>query len=342
MILKSLGILVLVFVLIVAGYLLYVITDYKRIEDNKELKITTYNIGFGAYSHDFSFFMDGGKYSRAIDKQHVLDDTNGAIEVINNELPDFALFQEVDTDGDRSRHVDQVSMIKNAMNGYDSVFACNYHSAYLFYPPTKPIGKATSGICTFSRCKIESSLRRSFPISMGFPDKFVDLDRCYSITRIPTDNGKYLVLFNVHMSAYTDDDSIRTRQVEMLFEDMKKEYDDGNYVICGGDYNHDMLGNSDEIYKNEKTGFNWTNEFPEELKPDGFTFALSTLTDAQRSRLAPTCRNTDKEYSEDNEVWVLDTFIVSDNITINNYTNIDAEFMYSDHNPVCMKFTLSE
>lgn len=63
-------------VLVVGGYVLYVVLQYSRIEDYISLevqgeatadvsdkdsfKILTYNIGFGAYSTDFSFFMDSG------------------------------------------------------------------------------------------------------------------------------------------------------------------------------------------------------------------------------------------------------------------------------------------
>ena len=73
------GILVLVLVV----YIGYLFASYHRIEDNLELEVEkpaegnvdetlktgteysalTYNIGFGAYTPDFSFFMDGGKSS---------------------------------------------------------------------------------------------------------------------------------------------------------------------------------------------------------------------------------------------------------------------------------------
>ena len=64
-------------VLVVLGYVAYVVLTYSRIEDNqvlevqgsakeaaavsREYTITSYNIGFGAYTPDFTFFMDGGK-----------------------------------------------------------------------------------------------------------------------------------------------------------------------------------------------------------------------------------------------------------------------------------------
>lgn len=70
--------------------MIYVFTAYYRIEDNlalevtnntkdimvefgKEYSIVSWNMGFGAYSDDYSFFMDGGKYSRAFSKQAATD-----------------------------------------------------------------------------------------------------------------------------------------------------------------------------------------------------------------------------------------------------------------------------
>ena len=59
-------------------------------------------------------------------------------------------------------------------------------------------------MATFSRYQIESTLRRSLPISESF-SKFLDLDRCYTISRIAVSDGKELVVFNVHLSAYGAD-----------------------------------------------------------------------------------------------------------------------------------------
>ena len=72
--------LTLLIALIVAAlcYVLYVVIEYDRIEDNlqlevsagnvqesaqtgKEYSIVTYNIGFGAYSPEYSFFLDSGE-----------------------------------------------------------------------------------------------------------------------------------------------------------------------------------------------------------------------------------------------------------------------------------------
>ena len=48
------------------------------------------------------------------------------------------------------------------------------------------------------------------------------------------------------MSAYGNSDEIREGQINMLVSDMEKEYKAGNYVLCGGDFNHDLKASEDD------------------------------------------------------------------------------------------------
>ena len=353
MILPLLLILVLV---IVGGYAAYVFLTYSRIEDKlalepagsaaqaaqtgREYTIVSWNAGFGAYTADFTFFMDGGKESRARSRESVETCIGGIVDTTVSFAPDFALFQEVDTDSTRSWHVDEAQMILDrfaAEGSWDSVFAQNYHSAYLMVPITQPHGRSNSGILTLSRADIASALRRSLPVASGFK-KLLDLDRCYSICRIPVENGRDLVLFNVHLSAYGTDAAQGSAQLDMLFADMEKEYAQVNYVICGGDFNHDFTGDSRSRFNDgsQKT-YSWCQPFPDDAVPAGFVKCT-----AYAEGMTATTRYTDIPYSEDSFTVILDGFLVSDNVTCTYVQNIDTAYQYTDHNPVVMKFTLAE
>lgn len=227
-IIKTLCIVIAAIILAVLSYLIYVVLSYHRVEDNltleikgnatnnapvnAELSLLTYNIGFGAYSADYSFFMDGGEHSKAISKDAVLNNTNGVLDMIADENPDLVLLQEVDIDGTRSYHINQKTLIAEKLQGFDSVFAENYDSPYFLYPIYEPIGANQSGILTLSRFRIESSIRRSLPVENSL-SKYFDLDRAYSASVIKTDNGKDIVLYNVHLSAYTSDGTIAEDQL---------------------------------------------------------------------------------------------------------------------------------
>lgn len=374
-VIKITGIILLALVIVLAAYIIYLYASYHRISDKQELQVEeisqnteagnelttdkqysalTYNIGFGAYTPDFSFFMDGGKSSWAKSKDSVKETIKGAGELVASKDPDFALVQEIDLDATRSYHVNEYSILKENIPAYNCVFAQNYDSAFLFYPFTQPHGKSKAGLALFSKYPITGSMRRSFPISTSFT-KFFDLDRCYSISRVPVDNGKELVIFELHMSAYGNSDAIREGQIRMLSEDMQKEYEAGNYVICGGDFNHDLKAvdtqlKASDADNNTQTGSedsaepeSWAYPFPRSELPEHFSFCLDQLSEDEKNNLWNSARNADMEYVPGETYTVtLDGFIISDNVECTKYENVNTGYSYSDHDPVYMEFQLKK
>ena len=185
-------------------------------------------------------------------------------------------------------------------------------------------------------------VRKSLPISDSF-SKFLDLDRCYSIVRGPAGDAE-LVLFNVHLSAYGADASIMAAQREKLYEDMTAERAAGNYVIAGGDYNHDMIGVSGEVYGNAtQVVESWAKPYDFAGVPEGFTVAAKAKLNETGTAAFPdaaTCRDAGRPYDGTNDRWVMDTFIYSDNVECLDCSTVDLDFAYSDHNPVAMTFKL--
>lgn len=161
--------------------------------------------------------------------------------------------QEVDRDSTRSYHVDEAAMLTAQLPGLGYIWAQNYDSPYLFYPLDQPHGKSVSGLLTLSSFGITEARRVELPIEAGVM-KLVDLDRCYSVHRIPAADGRELVLYNVHLSAYTSDGTIAVEQLELLRADMQAEYEKGNWCIAGGDFNKDLLGQSEEIFGGSARG----------------------------------------------------------------------------------------
>lgn len=343
----------LALVLIAAlAYVAYVVFSYSRIPDYQPLApegeasalaqtgqaytVVTQNLGFGAYTPSFTFFMDGGVGSRAESPESVRACVEEGARTVAALSPDFVFFQEVDIDSDRSYHIDERTLLSPFFEGCASVFAQNYHSAYLFYPFYEPHGASQSGLLTVSRLAVSQASRRSLPISEGF-SKFLDLDRCYSVSRVPCENGKELVLFNVHLSAYGGSDEIRTAQMTQLLSDMQAEFEKGNYAVCGGDFNHDFTGHStQDLNGGESVDFGWAQPFPDDLlaqtgcvrRADGY------------QTLVPTCRNCDVPYQEGNFTIIVDGFLVTENVEILSVQNVDTRFSYSDHNPAVLQFLL--
>lgn len=358
------GVIVLVMALLVGGYLGYVMLQYYRYGNVVELKvdknsenitvslhreysISTYNIGFGAYDHDYSFFMDegymkdgkyvSGKYATAQSKEIVLSNTSGAINTIKNLNSDFMFFQEVDKDATRSYNINQYQMLMDNFNSFSSAYASNFHSAYLLYPFNDPIGQTESGIVTLSKYNIKSATRYKLPIDKSFPTKFFDLDRCFMITRYTVSEGRELVLINVHLSAYDKGGVYRKKQLALLNKVLEEERNKGNYVIAGGDFNHDIADSLNEFATEQKVP-EWVYVLTNDDLTEGYSFVSS--------KNIPTCRSTDMPYTKDsNYSVVIDGFIVSDNVRVTSVENIAQDegglFLYSDHNPVEMKFVLA-
>lgn len=355
---KLLGILLLALLLIVGGYAGYVFGTYSRIEDNQTLdvthasagiktaetgtpyKILSWNIGFGAYEDDFGFFMDGGAESRAWSKERLLENLDEIGTLLAEQNADLFLLQEVDFDSDRSYHVDEVLKLRT-FDGLDvctdSVFAVNYHSAYLFYPITKPHGASNSCLLTMSGLGVRSAVRRSLPVETGVA-KILDLDRCYSVSRIPAANGKELCLYNLHLSAYTSDGKIADEQLELLLSDMQAEYEAGNYVIGGGDFNKDLMSGGSEAYFGVSTeDYTWAQPI---------RFDLLAATDIRliapegNGAAVPSVRNADGPYHDGQLVLTVDGFLVSPNVEVSGSEVLDTGFANSDHNPIVMTVTL--
>ena len=313
--------------------------QYGAPETDTVYRVASANIGFGAYSADYSFFMDGGKESRARSADAVRENVTGEAALLAQLAPELLLLQEVDTDGTRSHHVDETAYIVRAMAGceVDEVFAQNYDSPYLLYPLTAPHGANRSGILTLSRFPVSSAVRRELPVESGFM-KLLDLDRCYSVSRIPTANGRELVLYNLHLSAYTTDGAIATEQLRLLCANMLAEYEAGNYCVAGGDFNKDLLGSSPEIFGIAAgEGDTWAQPIPEGTIPAGLTLVAPFDADAP----VASCRTASEPYSRETTFRLtVDGFLVSGNIEVADSAVLDAGFLYSDHNPVWMDFKL--
>ena len=351
-ILKAVLVILLVFILVVGGYVAYLLIDYHRLPDTDETlelvgetartgevyEIVTWNLGFGAYSSDFGFFMDGGTESRARSKDAVYDNLNHAAEVLEAENPDFMLLQELDVDATRTYHVDERALMTDRFSDWQGCFAMNYDSGYLFYPLMKPHGASKAGILTLSRRAIHRFARVSLPVETGLT-RFLDLDRCYSKAYLPVENGKTLCLYNLHLSAYTSDGTIATEQLRLLLADMREEYAAGNYVVGGGDFNKDLLGNSDEIFGVSGEAYTWAQPLPEDVFPEGLKLVNSLDANAP----VPSCRNADGPYQPGvSFVLTVDGFITSDNVKAVSCGVMDEGFAVSDHNPVKMTFELMD
>ena len=351
---KILLCIVLALVVLVGAYVAYVFIDYHRIGDTdltpegdasksalttgETYTVVSYNIGFGAYEDDYGFFMDGGTESWAWSEERLTANVDAIAAFLAQRQADLCLVQEVDIDSTRSYHVDERQPLYQALPSMSHVFAQNYDSPFLLYPLTQPHGASRSGLLTFSSAAITSAKRVELPVDNSVM-KLLDLDRCYSVSRIPMEGGKELVLYNLHLSAYTSDGTIATEQLKLLLADMQAEYEAGNWCVAGGDFNKDLLGDSAQYFGEADQEYSWAQPIPEGTF-DGYDISLVAPLDERDP--VPSCRNADSAYHQGQYVLTVDGFMVSANVTVESAGVIDTGFRWSDHNPVTMTFTLQE
>ena len=299
----------------------------------EEYSLVSWNVGYGALGDNADFFMDGGKSVYTADENRVKQNLNGIADTLKEQNADLVILQEVDINSDRSYHTDERTILKQAMPDGSDAFAYNFKTLYVPYP-LPPIGHVESGLYTLSSAEIREAERITLPTPFSWPIRIVNLKRCLLVSRIPlADTDRELVLINLHLEAY-DDGAGKEAQTRVLIDILENEYGKGNYVIAGGDFNQ-QFSNVISPYRME--GAPWQPGIidVETLKPD---FEAWTNTSA------PTCRSLDRAYegAEQNDFWfyIIDGFIVSDNIQVNAVETLDQQFLCSDHNPVRMTFVL--
>ena len=305
-------------------------TASSRLSDGASFRVMTWNTGYGALGDNSDFFMDGGSMVMTADKARVQENLEGILSEIQNESPDVLFLQEVDRDSSRSRHIDETAFFQSNLDGYQSTFANNYKTLFVPYP-LPPLGKVDSGILTLSRYPSSTSERIQLPVPFSWPVSLANLKRCLDIERIPIeDSERELILINLHLEAY-DSGEGKIAQTNMLREYMQTERERGNYVIAGGDFNQVFSGVDTSAYPVRDDCWQ-PGILDEDVLGEGWQYIMDTVV--------PSCRSLDQPYAgadhEHFQYYLIDGFIVSDNLIVDEYRTIDQKFTFTDHNPVVL------
>lgn len=345
---KILKTLLIVLSVLVAGFGVLIayamISDYKpdemtivssserpdRLNDTAEISFLTWNIGYCALDGEMDFFYDGGTKVFTPEETYVKNLSSVKEFLEDNDTIDFIFIQEIDKKSKRSYRYNQYDTLSLMLADYHPFFGKNYDVFFVPVPPSSPMGKVLSGLAVFSRLQPSSSVRYSFPGQYGFPKQLFMLDRCFLVNRYPMESGKELVIINTHNEAF-DPGEIRKAQMKYLKEFMLSEYEKGNYIVAGGDWNQSPPG-----FKPEFSGslLNTDQMMMEAgYLPDDWSWVYDNTYPSNRSVTAaydPSQTTT----------TVIDFFLLSPNITGINVECIHLGFRNSDHNPVRMTVRL--
>ena len=296
----------------------------------ERLDVLSFNTGYCGLGREQDFFMDGGSMVRPRSEEDVRANLNGILSELVRQNVDIYLLQEVDFDSWRSYYTNQADTYRH---GLSLNMACAYNFKCEFVPyPWPPLGKVESGLVTFTGLNVTEATRESLPVPFSWPVSMANLKRCLLIERVPVEGtDRELVIINLHLEAYDDGEGKRA-QTEQLMQILAAEYRNGNYVIAGGDFNQTFEGAASYPLLDEsfwQPGKVYVSDLP-----NGFSFVYDDAT--------PTCRLLNKPYDGERknaQFYVIDGFIVSDNLKVNLIETVDLNFQYSDHNPVLLQVT---
>ena len=309
----------------------------KALSPGDSLTLMTFNIGYAGLGSDEDFVMDGGEKGRPDSKTDVLDYLGGSIAIMENHESDVYFLQEVDEPSRRSYDTDQVALIHEALGEeFMSTFAYNFNVLFVPFPVSLSdhLGRVQSGIQTLSAYEIAEATRHQFPGSFSWPLRTANLKRAMTVNRIVLEEtDKELVLINLHMSAY-DDGSLRKQEMAYFNDILKEEKEAGNYVVAGGDFNQ-TFPEAKAIYPVIDEDYYVAPVMDEDALYEGYRFEVDTSL--------PTSRLLNMPYEPDDprtQYYIIDGFVVSDNIHVDWVETIDHSFEYSDHNPMWMRVEL--
>jgi endonuclease/exonuclease/phosphatase family metal-dependent hydrolase len=291
-----------------------------------EIRIVTWNLGYGGNGAESSFFLDGGTDVLARSKQSVLGHLSGIANFLANHPADIYLLQEVDAGSRRTYYVDERGVVGSKLPNVCFSYAPNHDAPFVPYPYFRPLGRIRSGILSGSVRKPIEATRYKLPGSLRWPDSAFHLQRCLLLSRFPREHGNEWVVINVHLEAW-DDGNVRKQELAFLRDLALDEYKRGNYVIVGGDWNSVLPGVGIEQFSSTTAHGPHLKVLPDGLFPPDWTWGID------RSRASNRRTNTPYRPGFSYET-IIDGFVVSPNVHIHSTATANLQFADTDHEPV--------
>lgn len=298
--------------------------DAVQIADN--LKIVTWNIGYGGLGSNMDFFYDGGTQIRDTEAR-TMRNLGGILAEMKAMDADIYLLQEVDECSRRTYRINELAMLQAAFPEYHLYFACNYRSFFVPVPLRSPMGKVASGLVILSRYRAEKVERLAYPSRFPFPVSLFNLKRCLLAATFRLPDGGLLAVGNTHNTAY-DAGGMREQETGFLSSWIDSLQSQGVKVLVGGDWNQYPPA---YVPGEDETANPHFSVAP--LRFSAFDANGRIVYDSS----GKTLRYLDKPYSRNSTLTVTDYFYVSHSLSSSDARLCgNVGFSCSDHRPVCI------
>lgn len=295
-----------------------------------ELEIITWNLGYGGLGKDSNFVLDGGTDWRLKSKTIVEQNVSGIINFLKSTNPDLFLFQEIAKPSFMNHRVNVLDSVIAALPKYQHIYISDFRTHLIPAPLTINSGLAvfaTSGLVSFS----ESRLLPLEPRRAGAFRKHYQM----VVNHIPTNlKDKEWIVINLHLAAFDSNGNVRSKQLEKVRSFAIEQYQRGNFVVIGGDWNLRLV-QTNFPHKTEEKYLFWIQDLPDDAFPPDWKIVADSNV--------PSVRTVHKAYvPDDNYVTIIDGFVTSPNVNPILVETMDLGFANSDHNPSKAIFTIDK
>lgn len=286
------------------------------------LDLMIWNLGYGGLGAGSDFVADGGTHyfppSRAAARANV----DGIANTIRSRAAqiDVFLFQEIARGGPVNYWTNLQGRVDEALAARSRVFFADFKTRLMPWPLAMTHGQAIYSNYAFASTDVVPLPAEDASI-FGVKRRYASV-----VARIPMAGGGGWTIASVHLAAFDADAAVRTRQLRELLAWAEREYQNGQHVVLGGDWNLQLAETNFPNTTEERFLF-WLFPFPQDALPEGWRIAADATIPSVRTNYQP-------YRPGENYTTTIDGFIVSPNVDIRRVEGADLGFQHSDHQPV--------
>ncbi len=205
---------------------------------DESVKVLSWNVQYMAGKNYYFYYDSGSGPDERPSSSDIKKTTEEVARLIRDEDPDIILLQEVD---DGAKRTDREDQLENLLALLPDEYCCHTSAFYwkaAFVPHPHIMGSVGMKLSVISKYRIAEGTRYRLALK---PDNFIvqqfDLKRAVLEVRLPTDNGKDLIAFNTHLSAFAHGTDTLTKQVNKIDRLLREKDAEGHPWILGGDFN---------------------------------------------------------------------------------------------------------
>lgn len=279
------------------------------------LDILTWNLGYAGLGAGSNFAVDGGTDYFPPSRTAVRENVAGIEAFLQGQDADVVLVQEIAQGGPVNYWINLRGRVDRAFRERERIFYADFKTRLLPWPLRMVHGQAI-----YSTRAVDNTDLVSLPAENS---GILGVRRRYGAPVIRTGNW---TIASVHLAAFDDDATVRTRQLRELLAWAQGEYESGRHVVLGGDWNLQLV-ETDFPNTTEERFLFWLFPFPDDALAEGWRIAADPST--------PSVRTNERAYRPgENYTTIIDGFIVSPNVSVESVRGFDLGFAHSDHQPV--------